>query len=59
MGEPPSLVGVLHETVAELIPGAATIVAGADGTVTTCGVTRLLGRENALVPKELLAEISN
>jgi hypothetical protein len=59
MGEPPLLAGVVHATVADAFPADAITVAGAEGTVTACGVTRLLGSENALIPNELLAEISN
>jgi hypothetical protein len=51
--------GTVQETVADALPACAVTLAGAAGTVSACGVTMLLGNENALAPMELLAATVN
>ena len=59
MGEPPSLAGAAHDTVADESPGLADTLVGAPGTVGACGVTELLGAENGLEPCPLVASTTN
>src|SRR5262249_33701998 len=59
MGEPPSLAGAVHETLADESPGLATTLVGAPGTVGALGVTALLGAENGLEPCALVASTTN
>src|SRR5690348_1645925 len=59
MGEPPLLVGAVHDTDADASLELADTLVGAPGTVGACGVTRLLGAESGPEPCALLASTSN
>ena len=57
MAEPPLLTGAVKLTEAEPLPGVATALVGAPGTV--AGVTELEALDAAPVPAELVAVTVN
>src|SRR4051812_41655008 len=59
MGEPPSEVGAIHDTVACALPAVAAPIAGAAGTVGAVGVTGFDTREVGPIPTKVFAATLN